>query len=496
MAEKLSRSVDNALSIVSCIKEASASGGPSQEVQELLQSCRAHSNGKKPIGKITVLPPLVRELSQSDGEGFVGRSGEIRQDHQEADTEGDDTDTADESERDDGLLPDAVHPNDDQSAHDEADPVKGVGCSSAAGGVSNTGGTAPIQSSTPYATDDDASTGMGDGMRQIGGTGHLKRQDISVASDEDIIKLVGTPGVKPVPSARRLNLPRVVDESPGPVPRALTKKGTEENTTSFGIIRGSWSSHGATPSALQFGPVPPTSNAGAESALLSAQSVRRTAKISIGTDSEYDGYYPEEEDLEVSIHNASIAAEDRVDLQKIYDTQLLILEKVEQLLSLKTEVDAIKKQLTKNNLALSTIEGHLSSVMLAIPGSGKPYSQVEESPDLRPVLGRDNLRGLKEISAPLPEPMKINEGAASKSVYKISEKAYLNPVTEDENNATEFVADQSDETRFTIRSLILSGVSNQETRDQMLQALEETHGENDLMEFHSILKHYLANLPN
>ncbi|UQM99548.1 V protein [Gierle apodemus virus] len=225
MAEKLSRSVDNALSIVSCIKEASASGGPSQEVQELLQSCRAHSNGKKPIGKITVLPPLVRELSQSDGEGFVGRSGEIRQDHQEADTEGDDTDTADESERDDGLLPDAVHPNDDQSAHDEADPVKGVGCSSAAGGVSNTGGTAPIQSSTPYATDDDASTGMGDGMRQIGGTGHLKRQDISVASDEDIIKLVGTPGVKPVPSARRLNLPRVVDESPGPVPRALTKKG-------------------------------------------------------------------------------------------------------------------------------------------------------------------------------------------------------------------------------------------------------------------------------
>nr|6HTL_A Chain A, Phosphoprotein [Measles morbillivirus] len=54
-------------------------------------------------------------------------------------------------------------------------------------------------------------------------------------------------------------------------------------------------------------------------------------------------------------------------LAKIHEDNQKIISKLESIPKIKGEVESIKKQINRQNISISTLEGHLSSIMIAIP---------------------------------------------------------------------------------------------------------------------------------
>ncbi|UBB42341.1 phosphoprotein [Longquan Berylmys bowersi morbillivirus 1] len=497
MADQNQKTIDNALHIIQTVKEAAIEGSSTEAVQKLLQSCRIQTKNQKSPREISVLPPLSETERKSDAERALVGAFEEMQAVKKVNSYGDDNSQIYDKGGNINIHKVPVYVDDDQQNPDETPIIQRVGSPSSAGAMSDSGRKNPFHSSTPYATDDDAKSSMGDGMWQLDNIRPMKRQDISIASDSEVVDLLKSKSTPPTPALRRLNLPKMKALDDINLGNDSIKKGTDESTTLSGITMGSSSKVGATQSVHQSNPNQEESRAGAETVPRFVHSVRRTKKLSYCTDSEYEGYCAEEEDLDASLHDVSVVAEERITLQIIYDNQMMIIEKLDQLLALKNDVDAIKKQLTKNNLALSTIEGHLSSVMLAIPGSGKPYNDVETNPDLKPILGRDKIRAMPEIAYKNPRQIKINEGESSRIIYTMKPSMYLNPVSDTDNNATRFGVDDSIETRSVILSLIKTNIKDASLQKEMIHALSMTQGKNELEKFHQMLTSYIGGaMPN
>nr|QJD08341.1 phosphoprotein [Rinderpest morbillivirus] len=296
--------------------------------------------------------------------------------------------------------------------------------------------------------------------------------------------------VPPIPSHER----SIASEKP-------IKKGTDVKSVSSGTMTESSSTGGATQPVQKspWGPSGP--NASAENALASASNalltqgsktgsgttVSQMSQSNTGNEDDYD------DELFSDIQDIKTA------LAKLHEDQQIMIARLESLLSLKGEIDSIKKQINKQNISISTIEGHLSSIMIAIPGFGKdpndPTADVDINPDLRPIIGRDSGRALAEV---LKKPASDRQpkgtgksGIESKGLLK--KEFQLKPIEKKSSSAIRFVPDGSAASRSVIRSIIKSSHLGEDRKNYLMSLLNDIQGSKDLAQFHQMLVKIIKN---
>nr|AIL54015.1 phosphoprotein [Peste des petits ruminants virus]QXT58651.1 phosphoprotein [Peste des petits ruminants virus] len=302
---------------------------------------------------------------------------------------------------------------------------------------------------------------------------------------------------------KTLRVPETPDvKHPRPSAQSI-KKGTDGNSVLSGTVTECSSINGATQAVPESRWESSERNAFVESAPKSARSAKTIQELpqESGTiasptqPKENDSEYEYEDDLFIEMQDI------RASIAKIHDDNKTILSKLDSILLLKGEIDTIKKQISKQNISISTIEGHLSSIMIAIPGFGKevkdPTSEVELNPDLRPIISRDSGRALAEV---LKKPavdrspktgFKVNSGSKGQLLKDLQ----LKPVDKQASSAIGFVPSDHESSRSVIRSIIKSSKLNIDHKDYLLDLLNDVKGSKDLKEFHKMLTAILAKQP-
>lgn len=323
-----------------------------------------------------------------------------------------------------------------------------------------------------------------------------RRADITSACHPDDLEglAIGEKGNRPL-KPKRLNLPKVLPSDENESPEI--KKGIEKSTNSSGITPGSWSKPGAIPCVPLLSHPEGTMSVPAENVRLNVTNVQdledqgHPDMASTPKPNHLDNDPYDDDDFSASLHNVSLAAESRIDLSQLLENQQIIMQKLDAILSFKSEIESIKKQLTKQNLALSTLEGHMSSIMIAVPGSGKPSGDTELNPDLKPILGRDRNRGFTEVTERKQYNFDDSGSISSKSVSSLRRKVMLTPLDHTSTNASEFIPKDDLSSRYTIKAIIRARVKDPAVQEQMLHALDETQGDNNIKTFHNLLLQYL-----
>nr|QJD08887.1 phosphoprotein [Rinderpest morbillivirus] len=334
-------------------------------------------------------------------------------------------------------------------------------------------------------------------------TAATRTSDVEVIEGDEIQKLLEAQSqvrkmtkagktlmVPPIPSHEKL----VASEKP-------IKKGTDVKSASFGMMTESSSTGGATRPVQKspWGPSGPNVSAG--NALVSVSNVSLTQGLktgsgttisqisqnNTGTEDDYDDeLFSDIQDIKAT-------------LAKLHEDQQVIITRLELLLSLKGEIDSIKKQINKQNISISTIEGHLSSIMIAIPGFGKdpnsPTADVDINPDLRPIIGRDSGRALAEV---LKKPVSDRQpkgagksGLESKGLLK--KEFQLKPIEKKSSSAIRFVPDGGVASRSVIRSIIKSSHLEEDRKNYLMSLLNDIQGPKDLAQFYQMLVKIIKN---
>ncbi|AXR70614.1 phosphoprotein [Shaan virus] len=173
-----------------------------------------------------------------------------------------------------------------------------------------------------------------------------------------------------------------------------------------------------------------------------------------------------------------IALEKKLD--KILENQEKILKKLEVLSEVKEEVNAIKKTLSNQSLALSTIENYIGEMMVIIPKSGVPEDEnnhkITKNPDLRPVIGRDSTRGKKEVIRPMTDRERIDIDEDFYNIPVVDEKYFVKPINKQENNAANFVPKEDKTSYRIIRDIIRKEVKDPEARDAVIKLFNDSIG--------------------
>nr|QDA18218.1 P/V/C protein [Feline morbillivirus]QDA18230.1 P/V/C protein [Feline morbillivirus]QDA18236.1 P/V/C protein [Feline morbillivirus]QDA18242.1 P/V/C protein [Feline morbillivirus]QDA18248.1 P/V/C protein [Feline morbillivirus] len=203
----------------------------------------------------------------------------------------------------------------------------------------------------------------------------------------------------------------------------------------------------------------------------------------------------EHSDSKTTMSNLHSDIEDKseISIQDIYnlilgfkDDYRKLSNKLDMVLEMKQDIDNLKKSSAKVQLALSTIEGHLSSVMIAIPGSGIDSTGDEKkdqmNPDLKPLLGRDHCRAFREVTNPLDETSLAN--SPTKHVAKINKNYTLQKINKNETSAIKFVPNDSHASVSTIRSIIRSSNLDQDLKTKLLTILSQIRGTDNIKEFY------------
>nr|DAZ91191.1 TPA_asm: phosphoprotein [Raton olivaceo morbillivirus] len=539
MASSDNISINHALNVLKTIKTREESPEEKIKVSAILQECRKSTEGKTLKEAITILPPLTARDHESDEPTISCQTPPNYQGSEKESATRTGSDPTHDRPRRGRILSSPVPYDYVEPAPDGVDTKPDMGCTSHSGYMHNREGEIPVQSGSQLVKGDDSTRPLADSNRNLGDDLlidsdqwampiRLKRRHenpkIEISQHDDEPDSSGDPDSDGREVTQTSKFSSVAPVSPGdfenvglmkhldtnkkgegctyqvreqvPHIRALRiqlKKEADigENTILFGQVTGSWLEAGVIRSVHQSNRSPSERNVHAGHAQPYAKNAYLTNRSDSLLSTEQDSEKTFDNDYDESIHDISINAEMNPNLNELLENQKMIISKLDQLLTIKNDIDAIKKQINKQNLALSTIEGHLSSVMMAVPGSGKPYSSVEENPELRPVLGRDQCRGLQEIATPKIQGPDLDGGLQSKNQWVIKKDMYLDPINSDESNATKFLPSNDLVSRDVLYALINSSIRDKTMRSNMLYALETVKDDKDLKEFHEVLLKYL-----
>nr|QIM74016.1 phosphoprotein [Paramyxoviridae sp.] len=300
-----------------------------------------------------------------------------------------------------------------------------------------------------------------------------------------------------------------------------TKRGIDENTTSSGQMQDSELKHGATRSAQGLEVYRGGRNADAASVQKSARSVHLITNnpktshivgISDGLGNNKRWYQSSEASIISSIEGScrgSLADGDSsvvsdsplVIMSEILENQKWIMDKLKSLDEIKHDVESIKKTIMKHSLSLSTLEGQLSSVMIAVPSTGSQPRQVDVNQDLRPLLGRDKGRGIPEMGKMRAQTVSFDEPGQSKTtkpqIPKIKielDKKILPPAIDSgRTNATGYKPAPTLISREVIIALIDSRIKDKEMNTKMKRLLGTAKTQRELIEIHKAIINALKN---
>nr|AEO51047.1 phosphoprotein [Morbillivirus ceti]AUS91452.1 phosphoprotein [Dolphin morbillivirus]AEO51053.1 phosphoprotein [Morbillivirus ceti]AYR16853.1 phosphoprotein [Morbillivirus ceti]QGP72945.1 phosphoprotein [Dolphin morbillivirus] len=295
---------------------------------------------------------------------------------------------------------------------------------------------------------------------------------------------------------RFLKVPPIPTSVPlDPAPKSI-KKGTGERSALSGTETEFSLTGGATRLAQESRWASSESSAPAENVRQSVTNAERTQKPPQGSGttasqkSQNNGHSDDEYEDELFLEVQEI----KTAITKINEDNQQIISKLDSIMLLKGEIESIKKQINKQNITISTIEGHLSSIMIAIPGFGKdpndPTADVELNPDLRPIISRDAGRALAEVlKRPAVERNpKVTPKVHPGSKGQILRDLQLKPVDRKMSSAVGFVPTDDLPSRSVLRSMIKSSNLESEHKRSMIGLLNDVKSGKDLGEFYQMVK--------
>lgn len=232
------------------------------------------------------------------------------------------------------------------------------------------------------------------------------------------------------------------------------KKGIDESIVSTPSVDIQSSGSGAIPSVHELLLRQPSSHAHAESAHKGVSSVSTTG-------STYKS-------CETASHHQIL--EGKVDI--LIGNIDRIASKLDLLPEIKEEIKNINKKITTLSLGLSTVENYIKSMMVIIPGSGKDDTKdtVEMNPDLRPVIGRDKTRGLKEMKLERGTMEDLNDEPSAPLL--IDPKYIINPLDFSKSNASNFKPQNDYASLKTIIAMIKNEVKDIAVRTSLISWVE------------------------
>lgn len=322
--------------------------------------------------------------------------------------------------------------------------------------------------------------------------------DVTTVTGEELAVLLNKGGQKPSSSkvTKILKIPPAPEFLPESIDSESIKKGTEGKSISFGKGIASGSTDGAI-LCVQKSP----RSASEPSAHVETVPPSVTTAATILDQSQDDGILTNDDETSSKRSDKYYDDDLYTDMQelkaavkKINEDNQAILSKLDAILTIKGEIDSIKRQISKQNLAISTIEGHLSSIMIAIPGFGKadqePTSSVDINPDLRPIISRDSGRAVAEVlkQPASSRPEKADQPTTSSSKRQLLKELQLKPIDKKTSSAIGFTAADTPPAKSVLASLIKSSFPDHGLRKELLSILRDIKGSKDIKEFHQMLK--------
>ncbi|AFM97194.1 phosphoprotein [Salem virus] len=199
-------------------------------------------------------------------------------------------------------------------------------------------------------------------------------------------------------------------------------------------------------------------------------------------------------------YNPDSDASKHVSIDEVYNLLITILEeqrelqsKVEGLYKIQGEIDQVKKNMLKVLTQISIVEGHLSTVMLAIPSSGKDPDSSFRNPDLRPVLGRDKARGVidllgsKKVTIDLDKPTPSSSSEPRVILKANKDALQLEGPDQSSSNSSHYIVGDPKIAKQILKSLITSSKLSPEIQTNLLDDLSLIGSKSDLQEFHRLL---------
>uniref|UniRef100_A0AAU7E448 Phosphoprotein n=1 Tax=Otomys rat paramyxovirus TaxID=3141898 RepID=A0AAU7E448_9MONO len=251
------------------------------------------------------------------------------------------------------------------------------------------------------------------------------------------------------------------------------KKGTAESTVSTLLgdvqLSGSGAIHNVHHSLL----LQPSTDAHAEDAQSSVQDVQTTG-FTVQSDPSSQDYKELERKIDIILNSLDN-----------------ITKRLDMIPEIKEEIKNTNKKITNLSLGLSTIEGYIKSMMIIIPGSGKPDDgeAAEVNPDLKAVIGRDRTRGLKEVSHQRSTLENLEGGSVSAGV--IEEQYITRPLNFTTSNASNFVPTNDRASYFTIVAMIKSEVKDIKKRQGLIDWFTNSLDEYDILDLYKMLREAL-----
>ncbi|ATW63185.1 phosphoprotein [bank vole virus 1] len=295
------------------------------------------------------------------------------------------------------------------------------------------------------------------------------------------------------------------------------KRGIEGSTTSSGPQKDSWSNHGVIPAARGSDLCPSEKDVDVATAQGTARSAwmrKQSGTNQIGTT---DSLLPPSPNFRLKRHawsrfshssaegstrsclndeDSSVASDSPLVLiSEILDNQKLILDKLKSVDEIKHEIDGIKKMIARQGLTLATLEGQISSVMIAVPSYGAPTKSGEINPDLKPLLGRDKCRALTDVTRPhkitidFDNPTSTKTGAVQEKAKKLEIKPGIipEPLNDQKTNASGFKPVLNMVTKEVIAALIDMRVKDKEAQSRMKKLLHSVKTQTELNELHKAI---------
>lgn len=261
-----------------------------------------------------------------------------------------------------------------------------------------------------------------------------------------------------------------------PPPAQVVKKTTDESIQSLPLVE----RHTSKPGATQDVPLSHQNQESTPADVGNAQEFANSAKESIEGEIEYDD----------EIYQRLDSVEAKLDV--LMENQAKIMTKLNSIMEIKEEISTIKKTLTNQSLAISTVEGYISELMIAIPKSGIPENDENEpkqvNPDLRMVIGRDNTRGKKEITKNYSDKDMIDVSDDILIPPEIDQSYITQPIDNRKNNAANFVPTEDMTSVRIIKSIIIKETRNDNLIEQLFDLIDEHFGVTPIAEIYDTIK--------
>ncbi|BBG92169.1 phosphoprotein [Feline paramyxovirus 163] len=247
------------------------------------------------------------------------------------------------------------------------------------------------------------------------------------------------------------------------------KKGIDGNTASMSLKGKRTSGNGATQSVLQS----PLNQNSPHAYVENAQGPARDAER-MNSNLDRDKSNSEQDEIQSK-------------LDKILENQNMILKKLDIVYEVREEINSIQKVLRNQGLSLSVIDSCLNDLMIAIPSQGKDQSSknVDTNPDLKLVIGRDNRRGLSDLTDRKQSIKDVKFGEDIYKCYPIDKRYMQEPLNFNTNNAANFVPQDDNISLSVVMAMIDRKVKDKSKVERLKKLIMEGYGKIPLKEIYS-----------